>query len=203
MSKYHFKNSSIYYDGTSTPRNKLDIHDTSEIHELEYALIEQTYETLSSELTQDILLDEPYFIDLHKKTFESLYDFAGVYRDVNMSKGDSQFCLAQYLHSESKRIFDGLRAENYLADCRDDKRIFASRLAYYQCELIALHPFYELNGRITRLYIDMLALYNSYRPIDYSDAIDDGAYLNASIVCVQYADCGVLEEIMLNGLVEF
>jgi len=203
MSKYHFKNSSIYYDGTSIPRNKLNIRDASEIHELEYTLIEQTYEILTSELTQDTLLDETYFIDLHKKTFESLYDFAGVYRDLNMSKGDSQFCLAQYLHSESKRIFDELRAENYLVDCRDDKRAFASRLAYYQCELIALHPFYELNGRITRLYIDMLALYNGYRPINYSDAIDDGAYLNASIACVQYADSGVLEETVFNGLMEF
>jgi len=200
MSKYRFKDSSIYYDGSNIPRNKLDIYDASEIYEFEHILIEQTYKLLSSVLTQKILLDEEYFINLHKKTFETLYDFAGVYRDVNMSKGDSQFCLAQYLHSESKRIFDELKSENYLDNYRDDKRVFASRLAYYQCELIALHPFYELNGRITRLYIDMLALYNGYKPIDYSGAIDNDAYMDASIACVQYADSGLLEEIIFDGL---
>ena len=107
---------------------------------------------------------------------------------------------AQYLYSESKGIFDEIEADNYLADVKDDKKHFAKKLAYYQCELIALHPFYELNGRITRLYIDMLALYNGYKLIDYSSAIDNSAYIDASIACVQYADSGLLEEIVYGGL---
>ena len=86
-------------------------------------------------------MNEKYFIDLHKKTFESLYEFAGVYRDVNMTKGSSQFCLAQHLHAQSKRIFDELESEKYLSNIRDNKSLFAQRLAYYQGELIALHPF--------------------------------------------------------------
>ncbi len=202
MSKYRFKSSSIYYDGTSIPRNKLDIHTEDDIHEFENTLMEQSYEAFTLKLNSNTLLNEAYFINLHKKTFESLYDFAGDYRDVNMSKGDSQFCLAQYLHSESKRIFDELKADNYLADVKDDKQRFASRLAYYQCELIALHPFYELNGRVTRLYFDMLALFNGYRPIDYSAAVDNGAYIEASITCVQYADSSLLEKIVYDGLIE-
>ncbi len=85
---------------------------------------------------------------------------------------------------------------------KEEKHLFAKKLAYYQCELIALHPFYELNGRITRLYYDMLALYNGYKPIDYSSAIDNGAYIGASIACVQYADSSLLEKIVYDGLVE-
>ena len=73
-------------------------------------------------------------------------------------------------------------------------------MSYYQGELIALHLFYELNGRITRLYIDMLAMYNGYKPIDYSDAINNGAYIEASIACVQYADNVLLEKIVFDGL---
>ena len=147
------------------------------------------------------VLNETYFINLHKKTFESLYDFAGVYRDVNMSKGDSQFCLAQYLHSESARIFKELENENYLSDIKK-KTLFAKRLAYYQGELIALHPFYELNGRVIRLFCDMLVLKSGYKPIDYSGAIDNGAYIEASIECVQYADSSRLERIVFEGLRE-
>jgi len=199
VSKYRFSTSSIYIEGTDIPKNKLDITNSIDIHEVENFLLEQAYLILSSQLNLKTILDETYFINLHKKTFESLYDFAGVYRDVNMSKGESQFCLAQYLHSESKRIFNELGNDNYLTSIEDEK-LFAKKLAYYQGELIALHPFYELNGRVTRLYCDMLALFNGYKPIDYSNAIDNGAYIKASIACVQYADSSLLEKIIYEGL---
>jgi cell filamentation protein len=202
MSKYRLSQSSIYIDGTSVPRNKLNSSDAKFIATIEKKLLFNTYDKYSQELNPSILLNETYFINLHKKTFEALYDFAGVYRTVNMSKGESQFCLAQYLSSESKRIFQELEDENYLAIVKNDKSNFAKRLAYYQGELIALHPFYELNGRITRLYCDMLALFNGYKPIDYSGAIDNGAYIDASIACVQFADSALLEKIIFNGLEE-
>ena len=200
MSKYRFNHSSIYIEGTDIPHNKLNITTSEDIHEAENILLEEAYSKLPKLITKSVL-NETYFINLHKKTFESLYDFAGVYRDVNMSKGDSQFCLAQYLHSESARIFKELEDENYLSDIKK-KTLFAKRLAYYQGELIALHPFYELNGRVIRLFCDMLALKSGYRPIDYSGAIDNGAYIEASIECVQYADSSRLERIVFEGLRE-
>lgn len=200
MSKYRLKESSIYIDGTDIPKNRFNIQDSKFIHILEKKLLDSSYDKFVSELNSKTILNETYFINLHKKTFESLYDFAGVYRDVNMSKGNSQFCLAQYLHGESKRIFQKLASDNYLSDIKEDKALFAQKIAYYQGELIALHPFYELNGRITRLYCDMLALWNGYKPIDYSGAIDNGAYIEASIECVQYADSSRLSGIVFNGL---
>ena len=200
MSKYRFNHSSIYIEGTDVPKNRLNIVDSNDIHELENTLLEEAYALLSKQINSKTILNETYFINLHKKTFESLYDFAGVYRDVNMSKGGSQFCLAQYLHGESTRIFKELEADNYLANVKNDKALFAKKLAYYQGELIALHPFYEINGRITRLYCDMLALFNGYKSIDYSSAIDNGAYIEASIECVQYADSSLLERIIFEGL---
>ena len=202
MSKYRFSHNSIYIDGTDIPKNKLDINNSIDIHEAENILLEQAYTELSSQFNKKVILNETYFINLHKKIFESLYDFAGVYREVNMSKGESQFCLALYLDNESKRIFKELEEDNYLSDIKKDKVLFAKKLAYYQGELIALHPFYELNGRVTRLYCDMLALYNEYGPIDYSDAIDNRAYIEASIACVQYADFTLLEKIIIDGLKE-
>ena len=200
MSKYRLKKSSIYIDGTDIPKNRFNLTDAKFVYTLEKKLLDESYRKFSSTLNRDTILDEAYFINLHKKTFESLYDFAGVYRDVNMVKGNSQFCLAPYLYSESKRIFQEIATDNYLADFKEDKALFAKKLAYYQCELIALHPFYELNGRITRLYCDMLALFNGYKAIDYSNAINNEAYIKASIECVQYADSSLLEQIIFDGL---
>lgn len=187
MSKYQLDNSPIYIEGTDVPKNKLGISDAAIIHEIENTLLTQAYEYFLSELSEDTVLDEAYFIALHRKTFESLYDFAGVYRTVNMTKGDSQFCLSPYLSSESARIFSELYADAYLSKYTHTET-FIQKLAYYKGELIALHPFYELNGRILRLYIDMLCLYNGYNPIDYSHAIDNGQYIEASIASVQYAN---------------
>jgi cell filamentation protein len=198
--KYRFNKSSIYIEGTNIPRNKQHITDAKFLHTLENKLLDQSYAYFSRHLTADTVLDEAYFIELHRATFASLYDFAGVYRDVNMAKGDSQFCLARHLRTESKRIFDELAVEDYLRQAAEDRTTFARRLAYYQCELIALHPFYELNGRITRLYVDLLALRNGYAPINYAAAIDDHAYIDAAIACVQYADPKPLERIVLGGL---
>lgn len=199
MSKYQLDSSPIYIDGTDIPKNKLNITDSELIHEIEHNLLTQAYEQFSSQLNKQTTFDEIYFIDLHKKTFESLYDFAGVYRNVNMSKGESQFCLASYLQNESTRIFNELKDDNYLSQIVDKKE-FAGKLAYYQGELIALHPFYELNGRVLRLFFDMLCIYNGYNTIDYTDAIANGKYIEASIECVQYADTSKLENIIFNGL---
>ncbi len=36
-----------------------------------------------------------------------------------MAKDDSRFCQGAFVHSESKKIFDALKIENYLKDCSD------------------------------------------------------------------------------------
>ena len=123
-----------------------------------------------------------------------------------MSKGGSLFCRAAYLEQEARRIFHELEQEQYLKQAADwPAETFAARLAHYQSELIALHPFYELNGRITRLFFDLIAVYNGYAPIDYSMALAEGAsgsntYIEASILCVQHADNSKLQHIIGQGL---
>lgn len=199
MSKYQLDDSPIYIDGSDVPKNKLNITDSELIHEIENNLLIEAYEKFSHSLNEDTKFNEEYFINIHKKTFEALYDFAGVYRTVNMSKGNSQFCLSEYLSSQSTRIFTELEKDKYLT-IYNDKIEFAKKIAYYQSELIALHPFYELNGRTLRLFFDLLSVFNGYKPIDYSGSIENGKYIEASIDCVQYADTTKMEEIILNGL---
>ena len=108
------------------------------------------------------------------------------------------FCKGLYVERESKRIFDELGEENYLIGIGDRTRL-AERIAHYQCELIALHPFYELNGRIVRLFFDLIAVKNGFLPIDYSEHSPE-EYIKASIECVQRADCSKLKKIIFDGL---
>ena len=198
-SKYLLESSSIYLEGTDIPRNKIGIINSEELHELESELLEEAYIVFYEELTDETLFNESYFKQLHRRTFESLYDWAGVYRQFNMSKGTSRFCQAAYISSSSHKIFTELEKVNFLKDFAHSEKEFAQQLAYFKCELIALHPFCELNGRITRLFFDMIALSNNYSYIDYSE-IKPETYINASIECVQFADFSSMERILANGL---
>ena len=156
MSRYHFQKSDIYQPGTDLPINKLNISDAEILHEVEAQLLQQAYQIFVSELTAETRFDETYFQSLHLRTFESLYVWAGQYRSQDIVKGGSLFCRASFLLGESRRIFNELEKEDFLRgeEPRTIPRL-ADRLAYFQSELIALHPFYELNGRITRLFIDL------------------------------------------------
>lgn len=206
MSKYQFNASDIYLPGTDIPKNRLGISEPELLHQVEETLLQQAYQTFIAECEPDTRFDEAYFKSLHQRTLESLYDWAGAYRSVDMSKGNSMFCRASYLAQESQRIFRQLEQESFLHQAKDSSREkFAERLAYYQSELIALHPFYELNGRITRLFFDLIAVANGYAPIDYSKALLEqtatmNTYIQASIDCVQEADSRMLQQIILQGL---
>lgn len=199
-SKYKVQSNEIYIKNTDVPKNKLNITDSIQIHELEKELLMEAYEIFYDELNENTIFDETYFKELHRRTFEALYDWAGVYRDYNMAKGESRFCQGMYVENSSKKIFEELKKENYLKNYEDkSKEEFAEKLAYYKCEINALHPFYELNGRITRLFFDMIALFNGYKYIDYS-TVTPKEYIDAAIECVQFADSSDMGKIILNGL---
>lgn len=206
MSKYQFAESDIYLPGTDIPKNRLGIETPALLHEVEATLLQQAYIQFITELDPSVRFNEDYFISLHRDTFESLYEWAGLYRTVDMSKGGSLFCRAAYLQKEARRIFRELEQEQYLKQAAAGTvEEFAERLAHYQSELIALHPFYELNGRITRLFFDLIAVYNGYEPIDYSQSLAEGpsglnTYIEASILCVQRADSRKLQQLILQGL---
>lgn len=204
ISKYTQDPSYIYYENTSIPINKLNIRDQDVIEAEERKLLTKGYEYFHKKLSESTVFDERYFKELHRKTFNKLYAFAGEYRTVNISKGYSTFCQVRFLEQTSKEIFKKLQSENYLRDYSTKaKEEFARKIAFYMCELIALHPFFELNGRITRLFFDMIATYNGYEYIDYQDAlkIEDGnnLFIKAAIDCMTGKD-NKMYNLLLPGL---
>ena len=134
-----------------------------------------------------------FFINLHKNTFSDLYEWAGVYRDIDMAKGNSLFCRGMYIKQEMKKLFKQLKKDNYLQNLNKEKLI--KKLAFYKCELIAIHQFYELNGRIIRLFIDILSINAGFDIIDYS-TIDKNYYIK----CVQNANSNCFEEIIRKSI---
>ena len=134
--------------------NKLGITNKEELRKAEADIcyirqIEAENMTLPNEF------DFLFLLLCHKCLFDDIYDFAGKVRTVNLTKGNTPFCYVQNIEAEQRRIFVGLKSENYLVELTKDT--FLDRLAYYSSELNALHPFREGNGRSIRLYLRLLA----------------------------------------------
>lgn len=199
--KYYPPSEHIYYKDSDIPINKLDIHDSQLIHELERELLLNSYEYFHTALEETTRFDKNYLTSIHYYLFEKLYTWAGEYRTVNISKGSSMFCPYINLESFSSDIFKKLEKENYLRNFEPKtlREEFAKRLAYYMCELIVLHPFNEGNGRSLRLFFDMIVTYNGYNYVDYANTLNDNAFITASIDCIE-TDCLKMEEIILTGL---
>lgn len=199
--KYYPPSNHIYYENSDVPINKLDIHDSLLIHEIERELLFQSYEYFHNSLDDNTCFDAKYLKLIHQNLFHTLYQWAGEYRTTNISKGSSMFCPYINLESYSNDIFKQLAQENYLRNYEEliTKETFAERLAYYMCELIVLHPFNEGNGRSLRLFFDMIVTYNGYEYIDYASTLDDETFITASIDCME-ANCSKMETIIMAGL---
>lgn len=66
-----------------------------------------------------------------------------------------------------------------------------------------MHPFFEFNGRITRLFFNIITTYNGDEYIDYQNALKiengDNKFIKASIDCMS-GNKNEMFQIVLNGL---
>jgi cell filamentation protein len=93
---------------------------------------------------------------IHRYIFEDVYEWAGQFRTVNISKGGHLFGLSAFLEPALLQTMNKLAAENYLMNF--DAARFAGRAAWFLGELNAAHPFREGNGRTQREFIRELGL---------------------------------------------
>lgn len=104
---------------------------------------------------------------IHAYIFGGLYDFAGKIRTKTISKGNTLFCLAEYLPLNLKTIEQ--MPEN----------TFDEIVAKY-VEMNVAHPFMEGNGRSTRIWLDLIFKKRLGMCVDWSK-IDKNEYLNAMV----------------------
>ncbi|HPN38567.1 MAG TPA: Fic family protein [Melioribacteraceae bacterium] len=205
MSKYNYPaDYDIYYPGSSIPKNTKKIKDISELQVFDKALLLKAYYNFTRDLSKKTIFDEKYFVNLHKQSFQKLYSFAGKYRNQDVSKGDTIFCKAIFIKDQMGNLFENFRKEKYLKNYSDlPKEDFADKISFYMGELIAIHPFYEFNGRLIRLFFDLIAYYNGYNYIDYIKYKHTGelnSFIEASINVVQNNNYELLKNIIFTGL---
>lgn len=104
---------------------------------------------------------------IHAYIFGGLYDFAGKIRTNTISKGNTLFCLAEYLPQNLKVIEQ--MPENTFDEIVDK-----------YVEMNVAHPFMEGNGRSTRMWLDLIFKKRLGLCVDWSK-INKNDYLSAMI----------------------
>ena len=102
---------------------------------------------------------------IHKYLFDDLYDFAGVIRKENISKGNFRFANSLYLEEMLKKI--ETMSESTLNEIIDK-----------YVEINIAHPFLEGNGRSTRIWLDLILKKNLNKIVNWEN-IDKKLYLQA------------------------
>jgi len=161
------------YPGTAILRNIRDIRDPDALEAFEFAMSQQR----STEPLPEGRFDVAHYKALHRHLFQDVFEWAGEMRTVNISKGASTFCFAQFVASEMKRVFADLAERNLLRG--RDRADFASAAAHFLVELNAIHPFREGNGRTQLLFLRELSR-EADHGLDFSNLDPDEA-LGAAI----------------------
>ena len=123
---------------------------------------------------------------IHAYIFGGLYDFAGKIRTKTIAKGNTLFCLAEYLHQNLKTIE---QMPETTFDEIVDKYV----------EMNVAHPFMEGNGRSTRIWLDLIFKKRMKMCVDWSK-IDKREYLDAMIA--SHTDSSRIRELLKLALTD-
>jgi cell filamentation protein len=169
-SKYSGMSSDEFQPGSHhrVLRNKLGITSKQEMDDIEIEKYRDAFLVLSEKYNnKEYLFSENDIKIIHKTIFQKIYDWAGEYRNVELSKEDFTFARARYVHELMKTY-----SEQYLSKMTpaktNDKNKLASDLAVLHNEFIIIHPFREGNGRTIRLLLYLIALQVDFNELDFS-----------------------------------
>jgi cell filamentation protein len=136
IDKYGAGQDPYTYEGTGVLINTFDIRDEFILEQAEKDLVAVAAASIHF---QSPPYDVSYLRQLHKSLFGVLYAWAGEFRTIDISKGQTRFCHAARIEKEAEKIFKQLGLDNYLQNLPYDA--FVSKLACYYCEINVIHPF--------------------------------------------------------------
>lgn len=164
------------YEGTSCLINKFDIKDETVLKELE-TTITLTKITEYSLNPLFNTFDVQHYKEIHKYLFGDIYDWAGEYRTVDMSKKGTAFANADSIENLMSKCFERLNNKNLFQGLNFDD--FVDNLVDFYCVTNMIHPFREGNGRTQRVFLTQLINENGY-DIDFFE-IDTDELMIATI----------------------
>jgi cell filamentation protein len=105
--------------------------------------------------------DGAHLRSIHRHIFQDVYEWAGEFRTVNISRsGQYPFAFPEQISASIERLSHRLQQERLLEGL--DRLQVCSRGAYFLGELNAIHPFRDGNGRAQREFLRQLFARNGF-----------------------------------------
>jgi cell filamentation protein len=118
-----------------------------------YALVQPK---LMGMFTKDYCFTAKDICTIHKAWLGEVYEWAGRYRQVNVSKDDLPFAMARHIPKLMQDLEKGPLKKYTPCLFKTDEEIITA-LAVVHTELMLIHPFREGNGRVGRLLAVLMA----------------------------------------------
>ena len=147
-------------------KNKLGITSVREMDKQEKEAQMRAIEELTGVFDENHRFTAADICKLHKVWLGDIYEWAGKYRHVKMSKNDFSFSFPEQISKLMVELEKGPLSE--CTPCRFsslDEVIKA--LAIVHAELLLIHPFREGNGRVARMLATLMALQAGLPPLDF------------------------------------
>jgi cell filamentation protein len=138
-------------------RNKLSVTSKLEMDRLEALALEKAMDAFLRTFGKRHRFTSVDIRRMHREWLGDIYEWAGQYRSVNMSKDDFPFAGAAQIPKLMDELEKGPLKRGTPCLFKDESRVIKS-LAEVHTELVLIHPFREGNGRLARVVSGLMAL---------------------------------------------
>jgi cell filamentation protein len=148
-------------------RNLLGIRSVREMDREEALALSRAQDNFNRTYSADHRFTGGDICEFHRTWLGEIYEWAGNYRQVNVSKGRFTFAAASQI-PRLMQNFEGdvLRRRTPCNSMSGDEVI--SALAETHVELMLIHPFREGNGRVGRILATLMALQAGLPLLNYN-----------------------------------
>ncbi|QDT43472.1 Adenosine monophosphate-protein transferase VbhT [Gimesia alba] len=182
--------------------NKQGIRDLETLQIAEEEGLTKAYESLLAEVRTDTPMTSELLCHIHSRIFGDIYEWAGRWRTVQISKPGAIWPPPHYL-DESMKTFEKGVLQKYPATQLTNDEVFCEALGEIQGEFLAIHPFREGNARTIKLMTNLLSI-QSERPLLIYDTTEVGAqqYIDAAKAALARKDYQPMIQIIRQALKE-
>ena len=149
------------YPNSSVLVNKFGVEDAAALDDLERFHVAQR----QAEGVPTGDFSSQHLKAIHGHLFQDVYEWAGEFREVEMSKTGNQFQFASFVENGVDYVHGKIQEKNYLRGSTRDE--FVSNAADIIGDLNYAHPFREGNGRTQKEYLEQLSE-KAGHPLDIS-----------------------------------
>jgi len=152
-------------------KNKLGIKLKREMDAAESIALKAALDKLMKTYDENHSFTSADIKTMHKIWLSDIYEWAGEYRQVNVSKEDFPFAAAKQIPSLMAEFEKDSLRKHTPCNFKSLERIIQA-LAEVHVELVLIHPFREGNGRVARMLSTLMAAQAGLPILDFRDISD-------------------------------